>query len=55
MKVPLFFEGIPGGDNFSDGNEEDCDHTEDQEWKLQRRFFTGEDRGKDGSKQPPKV
>ena len=26
-----------------------------KEWKLQRRFNTGEDRGKDGFKAPPKV
>ena len=29
--------------------------TRTKEWKLQGRFNTGEDRGKDGSKQPPKV
>ena len=30
VKVPIIFEGIPGGDNYSDGNKEDCDHTKDQ-------------------------
>ena len=30
MKVPLFFEGIPGEDNFSDGNEEKHNCTDDQ-------------------------
>ena len=63
-----YFEGIPGGDNYSDGNEEDCDSTDDKEWKLKgiqslipnlieatRRFIIGKDQGKDGSMQPPKV
>ena len=29
MKVPIIFEGIPGGDIFSDGNEEKHDCTDD--------------------------
>ena len=29
VKVPIIFMGIPGGDIFSDGNEEDHDCTDD--------------------------
>ena len=29
VKVPIIFEGIPGGDIFSDGNEEKHDCTDD--------------------------